>query len=198
VPRSRPKLRRTARTQPTIESPGRSDADQPPNQEHADARTSCASRLGRTFSGRIHCVRGPLLGKQFGLKGLCSGSLPGEMHPDVEGLTWLDRHEMVHCVMNPFAPLVSTEPPTVLAEGWAQANMGLAPIDLSVRAWSQAERGKTHSLRELTGPEWYASHHIAVYDQDGPLVHFLLETYGPDRFLELFSTCRQAAFAADC
>jgi hypothetical protein len=156
------------------------------------------ARLGRTFSGRIHWVRGPLLGKQFGLNGLCSGSLPGEMHPDAEGLTRLDRHEMAHCVMSAFAPLVSFEPPTVLIEGWAKANMGLAPIDLSVRAWSEAERGNTPSLRELTGPEWYASHHIAVYDQGGPLVQFLLETYGPDRFLELYSTCRQASFSADC
>ena len=156
------------------------------------------ARLGRTFSGRIHWVRGPLLGKQFGLNGLCSGSLPGEMHPDAEGLTWLDRHEMAHCVMSAFAPLVSFEPPTVLIEGWAQANMGLAPIDLSIRTWSQAERGNTPSLRELIGPEWYASHHVAVYDQGAPLVQFLLETYGPGRFLELYSTCRQASFAADC
>src|SRR5262249_44726049 len=119
------------------------------------------ARLGRTFSGRIHWVRGPLLGKQFGLNGLCSGSLPGEIHPDAEGLTWLDRHEVAHCVMSPFAPLVSTEPPTVLSEGWARANMGSAPIDLSIAAWSEAERGNTPSLRELTGPERYASHHIA-------------------------------------
>jgi hypothetical protein len=156
------------------------------------------ARLGRTFSGRIHWVRGPLWGKQFGLNGLCSGSLPGEMHPDAEGLTWLDRHEMAHCVMFAFAPLVSFEPPTVLIEGWAQANMGTAPIDLSVRAWSEAERGNAPLLRDLTGPEWYASHHRTVYDQGAPLVQFLLETFGPDRFLELYSTCRQASFSADC
>ncbi len=157
------------------------------------------ARLGRTFSGRIHWVRGPMLGKQFvALYGLCSGSLPGENHPDAEGLARLDRHEVAHCVMSAFAPLVSTEPPTALSEGWAQANMGSAPIDLSIRAWSEAERGNAPSLRDLTGPDWYASHHDAVYVQSGPLAHFLLETYGPGRFLELYSACRQASFSADC
>ena len=156
------------------------------------------ARLGRTFSGRIHWVRGPLLGKQWALNGVCLGSLPGENHPDAEGLTRIDRHEVAHCVMSAFAPLVSTDPPAVLCEGWAQANMGSAPIDLSVRAWSEAERGNARSLRELTGPDWYASRHRAVYDQGGPLVHFLLETYGPARFLELYSSCRAASFAADC
>ncbi len=156
------------------------------------------ARLGRTFSGRIHWVRGPLLGKQWALNGVCLGNLPGENHPDAEGLTWIDRHEVAHCVMFAFAPLVSTEPPAVLSEGWAQANMGSAPIDLSVRAWYQAEQSKAHSLRELTGPDWYASRRIAVYNQGAPLVNFLIETYGPGRFLELYSTCRQASFAADC
>ncbi len=157
------------------------------------------ARLGRTFSGRIHWVRGPLLGKQgVAVYGVCLGSRPGQVPPDAEGLTRLDRHEVAHCVTSPFAPLMSAEPPTVLSEGWAQANMGQDPIELSLRARSEAEEGYAPSLREFAGPEWYGSHHSAVYNQGGPLVNYLLKTHGPDRFLELYATCRQPTFAADC
>ncbi len=106
------------------------------------------ARLGRTFSGRIHwahrtALRGQAVRPQWPVR---SGSLPGEDHPDAEGLTWLDRHEVAHCVMSAFAPLVSFEPPTVLIEGWAQANMGLAPIDLRDCANLVPGRARQHSF----------------------------------------------------
>src|SRR5262249_7138119 len=37
-----------------------------------------------------------------------------------------------------------------------------------------------------------------VYGQGAPLVNTLLERFGPDRFLALYTTCRLATFDADC
>jgi hypothetical protein len=154
-------------------------------------------RLGLTTRGRIHWVRGPLLGMDGkAIYGICLGSRPGANPTDDEGLTGLDRHEVAHCVIGNHMD-VDTDPPAVLSEGWAEANSGLDPTALMSRLVSARENGRSFSLAELTGPDWYNRHEWPVYNRGGPLVNFLLKTYGPERFVRLYLTCRQATFADD-
>jgi hypothetical protein len=157
------------------------------------------ARLGRTTAGTVHWVRGTLLGLQGGhaVFGLCMGSRPGSDPVDAEGLSWIDRHEVAHCVLNSHCP-VGIDPPAVLTEGWAQANQGTDPAELAARAWERRQQGVDLTLRELTGPVWYNRHEWPVYAQGAALVNTILERFGPDRFLALYTTCRPASVDADC
>jgi hypothetical protein len=157
------------------------------------------ARLGRTTPGTIHWVRGPLLGVQGGhaVFGLCLGTLPASGPVDAEALSALDRHEVAHCVLNSHSS-PSMNPPALLTEGWAEANSGHDPYDLARRAWESQTRGDDYTLGQLTGPDWYNRHEWPVYRQGAMLVNILLERFGPDRFLELYTTCRPATFDADC
>src|SRR5262249_38671226 len=75
---------------------------------------------------------------------------------------------------------------------------GTDPAELAARAWDRRQQGVDLTLRELTGPVWYNRHEWPVYVQGAPLVNTLLERFGPERFLELYTTCRPATFDADC
>jgi hypothetical protein len=156
------------------------------------------SRLGRTGQRRVYWVRGPL----FGLGGkaidsLCLGSRTDEPSADPASLTTLDRHEVAHVVLSQFCPM-DIQPPALLVEGWAEANSGITPNALFLRAWSDWEMGQTHSLRELLGPDWYGRHETAAYSQGAVLVNYMLREFGPDRFISLYTTCRPATFDEDC
>ncbi|HEX8203935.1 MAG TPA: hypothetical protein VF590_25900 [Isosphaeraceae bacterium] len=156
------------------------------------------ARLGRRVPWRVHWVRGPLFGFQGrAIFGLCLGSRPGEQAVDDEGLSGLDRHEVAHCAINGFCSAAS-DPPAVLSEGWADACGGLDPTALALRARRHRDEGGALSLRELVGPDWYGRHQWPAYVQGAPLVHSILQRFGPDRFLALYATCRRATFAADC
>jgi hypothetical protein len=156
------------------------------------------SRLGRAIEGRVHWARGPLFGMQNkAIFGLCMGSRLGEVPPDDEGLAGVDRHEVAHCVFANFCP-VSSEPPALLMEGWAEANAGRDPAELDLLAWDQRLKGRESTFRELTGPRWYHRHEWPVYVQGASLVNFILKQYGPERFIRLYTTCRLATFAEDC
>jgi len=156
------------------------------------------ARLGRTMPGRVHWVRGPLLGmERRALFALCLGSKPGEHSAVADGLAMLDRHEVAHCVIGLMGP-TDRAPPALLLEGWAESNGGLGEAELEARAVDLRERGDSLSVRELTGPEWYGRHQWPVYCQGAPLVNLLLKTYGPDRFFKFYTTCRPATVADDC
>jgi hypothetical protein len=156
------------------------------------------SRLGRTGQRRVYWVRGPLWGLQGrAIDSLCFGSRADEPAADPASLTKLDRHEVAHVVLSQFCTL-DVQPPALLVEGWAEANSGIAPNALLLRAWSEWEMGRTYSLRELLGPEWYGRHEGAVYVQGALLVNYILRAFGPDRFVSLYTTCRQATFDEDC
>ncbi len=90
------------------------------------------------------------------------------------------------------------DPPAVLTEGWAEANQGTDLVDQAARAWDQQMQGNDLSLRELIAPEWYDRHEYPAYVQGAALVNFLLMTFGPERFLELYTTCTRSSFEADC
>jgi hypothetical protein len=125
------------------------------------------------------------------------GSQSGTAPLDAEGLAWMDRHEVAHCVLNNHAP-AGAEPPAVLTEGWAQANQGEDPVLSATRAWEEHRQGDDFTLNELTGPDWYDRHEWPVYYLGAPLVNLLLERFGPERFLALYTTCGQSTFDADC
>jgi hypothetical protein len=60
-------------------------------------------RLGREMHGRVHWVRGPLMGLQGkAILGVCMGSRAAEDCADGSDLSALDRHEIAHCVVNSF------------------------------------------------------------------------------------------------
>ncbi len=156
------------------------------------------ARLGRTMVGRVHWARGPLFGMESkALFGLCLGSRPGQGVSDAEGLTTLDRHEVAHCVASNFCP-VTAEPPALLSEGWAEANMGRDPGELDARLWDMREQGQSGTLAKLTGPDWYGRHEWAAYVHGAPLVNYLLREFGPERFLKWYITCRPGTVDADC
>jgi hypothetical protein len=156
------------------------------------------ARLGRPTAGTVHWARGPLLiMDSHAIIGLCMGSRPGEAPADAEGLAGVDRHEVAHCVLTSHCT-AWFDPPTVLTEGWAQANQGDDPIDQAFHLRESWARGSGLTLRQLTGPDWYDRHEWAAYTHGAALVDFLLRRFGPETFLELYATCRQATFESDC
>ena len=90
------------------------------------------------------------------------------------------------------------DPPALLTEGWARANQGIDPVMLAYTVREKLDDGSALSLRQLAGPDWYDRHEEPVYFPGAVLVNFLLRRFGPEKFLELYTTCRQATFEADC
>lgn len=160
---------------------------------------SLRTRLGRPSTPRrVHWVRGPLLGiGGRALYGMCLGSRPDEARGAAAGFTSLDRHEVAHCVLSSFVP-TTVAPPAVFSEGWAEANMGYSALDVAFMASEARESGRALSLRTLVSPAWYSRHRDPAYIQGAALVNYILDAYGPDRFLDLFITCRPATIEADC
>jgi hypothetical protein len=156
------------------------------------------SRLGRPTGWIVRWARGPILGEQGKAhRGLSIGSLLGEERPDAEGLVPTDRHEVAHAMIASLCP-PSSDPPAVLVEGWASANMGSDPVEQARRLQEDWERGNGFTLRQLTGAHWYHRHQNPVYDYGAALVDFLLRRFGSEKFLDLYTTCGQASFDADC
>ena len=156
------------------------------------------SRLNRAARWRVDWLRGPILGQTpHAVFDIAIGTSPGQMEVDDEGLSTVDRHEVAHCVITSLY-LAASDPPTLLVEGWAEANSGIDPFELAGRAWSSHRRGRSLTLRELSGPDWYWCSEGEVYVQGAPLVNYLLREFGPERFLKLYTTCQQATFAEDC
>ena len=159
---------------------------------------SLEARLGRPAGWVVRWARGPILG-DWGKthRGFSLGSPPGEGRPDAQGLHPTDRHEVAHGLIASYCRL-SSDPPAVLVEGWAEANMGSDPVEQATHVKEGLERGNLLSLRQLIGASWYHRHEAPVYVYGGPLVNFLLRRFGPEKLLELYTTCRQPTFEADC
>jgi hypothetical protein len=58
-------------------------------------------------------------------------------------------------------------------EGWAQANEEARAKDLAYHAWSDREKGRSLTLRQLVAPDWYWFSGPAAYIQGAPLVNDL-------------------------
>lgn len=147
--------------------------------------------LGRPSRIKVHWVRGMLLGMgPRGFQGMATGLAD-------EGPTEVDRHEVAHAFISQFVP-ADAEPPTVLSEGWAQSHQGDPTERMARRAWMAQSEGELPTLRELVGPKWYFLMRHDAYVYGAALVDYLLREHGAEEFLELYTTCRQETFAADC
>jgi hypothetical protein len=164
---------------------------------------------GRPLRGKIHWVRGQLLGQQrLALGNLVLGSSRSPVdwetadHPDRVSE---DRHELAHAVMHQLQP-PDTDAPTLLIEGWAESQAGMTA---SKRAeWAKQSRdlwrqrtgaGPSQSyLRELTGSAWYHRIDGPVYSVGGAFAEFLLRRYGAERLLALYFASRPGQFEAEC
>lgn len=157
-------------------------------------------QLGRSLRAKVHWVRGRVLGLGgFAFYGLAFGSQrspPNAASPEA----FLDRHELAHAVLNQFVT-PDSEPPTLLSEGWAEAQAGFGPEALARRALA-VRRGAfnqpSYGVRDLTGPEWHHQDSGPVYPVGGAFVDFLLRKYGAEKFAELYVRCRPDRFEADC
>ncbi|MHB1559600.1 MAG: hypothetical protein ACYC61_19300 [Isosphaeraceae bacterium] len=76
--------------------------------------------------------------------------------------------------------------------------MGHDPAEQADVLRDSWERGNGVILRQLTGAGWYHRHQVPVYIYGAPLVDFLLRRFGPEKFLELYTSCRVSTFDADC
>lgn len=157
--------------------------------------------LGRPARGKAHWIRGSLWGRSgYYFQGL-SMSDPSEsqaeLQPDdLDGLANVDRHELAHFAIEQLCDH-SHRPPYLLVEGWAESQSGYPAGELARRAMRDRECGAELSLAELTGDAWYCRDQGPVYTQGGPLVDYLLRTYGGPKFFELYTTCRPQTFAED-
>jgi hypothetical protein len=103
--------------------------------------------------------------------------------PSVRSTTGLDTHELVH------AYLAGTgNPPPILVEGVA--------VVLSCTADSYATPKPTQTWAELATVAFSASDTVTVYSTGAWLVGYLLDAYGPEPFLTLYSTLPRTADAA--
>jgi hypothetical protein len=155
-------------------------------------------RLGRQTTKTVRWVRGPLLGMRAkAIVGLCIGSRPGEELADAEGLVSLDRHEVAHCVLTSHCSSW-VDPPALLIEGWAHANQGDDAVMEADRLRENWARNTSPTLRQLTGPDWYDWHKRPAYTHGAALVNFLIDHFGPEKFLQLYTSCRRSTFESDC
>jgi hypothetical protein len=156
------------------------------------------SLLQTPIRTRLHWIRGPMIGlDRFYFQGCALVSPDGQEARGNDGLSEVDRHEAAHFALDQCCSS-DIRPPTLLFEGWAEAQAGYPPGFLAERAWMARLRGESFTLAELTSDEWYGRMLSPVYDHGGPLVDYLLRTYGPAAFLELFRNCRPGRFADDC
>ena len=174
----------------------------------ADARAQVAAmdrhvgaleaRLNRKIPGRIHWVRGPLFGiGRRAIIGMCMGTRPGDESPDAEGLCTTDRHEVAHCVLTGQCA-AGFSPPAVLTEGWAQANQGSDRLLQAFQVRGYFEEGRASPSASSPDPTGTTGTSGTAYLQGASLVNFLLDRFGPDRFVQLYTECGPSTFESDC
>jgi len=159
--------------------------------------------LGRKMRSKVRWVRGSLLGVEGrGGGGLALGS--SDIKPrETDELSQLDLHEAAHALVDTLehgdirVPL-DHEAPAILSEGWAELHSGYPDQALLQNAWNDRRRGLVLPLREFTSEDWYHRHWSPAYIQGGPLVEYVLHEFGPQKFFELYMTCRRETFAEDC
>jgi len=143
--------------------------------------------------GTARWVRGPLLGKH-GIA-LVSWAIC-DMGEPVGDLTPFDRHEMAHVAMARMGD-ADQSPPMLLAEGWAESQ-SKDRADLILGLAQRLDQDTYYTLQELISPEWYGRSAGPAYSHGGPLVVYLLEHYGPEKFFRFYHGVRPATFPADC
>jgi hypothetical protein len=154
--------------------------------------------LGQRCTERFHWIRGSMLGvvHGFAFQGLAFGSSV-DQQDDACQLASVDRHEAAHAVIQHLTG-PDADPPSFLAEGWAESQSGSDPGTLARRAFDLRTRGPVPTLADLVGPEYYYHPKREVYVLGGALVDFLLRHSGGEKFFELYSASNEKTFAEDC
>jgi hypothetical protein len=146
---------------------------------------------------KVYWVRGPV----YGLLGryVCGWSLASlaDAPVDADGLSYVDRHEIAHFVLDQLLPRPDYTP-MLLQEGWAEANSGPEHVEANRHyCWAMLHNRLFFSLRDLTSPAWYHNSDGPIYPQGGALVDYLLKRFGYGKFLALCRSCRQDTFPDD-
>ncbi len=153
-----------------------------------------AARLHTTPPARkANWVRGSLIGlhNHAALNWvICDGDL------DSAELKHLDRHEAAH-VFIALLGSVDQDPPMLLCEGWAESQ-SQDRDDMILTLADMPLNDDDYSLQALIRPEWYGRSDGPAYSHGGPLVIYLMEHYGPEKFLRLYHGVRRDTFEADC
>jgi hypothetical protein len=136
-------------------------------------------------------VRGPLLFMRG--RAIISWAICDDNNQDLVNLTSLDRHEVAHVLITALCS-VDQDPPMLLCEGWAETQSKNRE-DLILEL---ANATATFTLQELVGPKWYDRSEGPVYSHGAPLVVYLMEHYGPEKFLQLYGGVSSATFPDDC
>ena len=153
------------------------------------------TKVGHSLRSRIHWVRGSLIGQgNISFLGLALGSAESPDWAQRQG--HLDRHELAHAVITQQRP-VSADPPMLLHEGWAESQSGLSHTELADRALQARKSNPSLSVADLFGPEWYHHDFGAVYFYGGAFVDYLIERFGPDKFVAIYNRCQPHQFEED-
>lgn len=142
---------------------------------------------------KANWVRGPLIGlhNHAALNwAICDGDL------NSTELKHLDRHEAAHVFITLLGS-VDQDPPMLLCEGWAESQ-SRDRDEMILELADMPLNDEDYSLQELVKPDWYGRSYGPAYSHGGPLVIFLMEHYGPEKFLSLYHGVRRDTFLADC
>jgi hypothetical protein len=153
--------------------------------------------LGHRSDYKVYWVRGPVWGIEGrAVFGWALGSRSSTPADAADGLNSMDRHEVAHIVVEQFSPK-GDGGPKLLHEGWAELHAKPKPESRWEECWFSQQEGKLPSLRALTNPEWYYNSIEPMYTLGSVLVEYILKRFGPEKFIELGCTCRQATFPDD-
>lgn len=141
---------------------------------------------------RIAWVRGSIFG--MNRRAMHAWALCGRDEPTAE-LTGLDRHEAAHSLITLLAG-PDHDPPMLLVEGWAEYHSE-DRTDKLVYLHKRRREETAYPLRELVKPRWYGRSAGPAYWQGGPLVNYLIERFGAEKFFELYAGVRRPTFDAD-
>jgi hypothetical protein len=137
-------------------------------------------------------------GSIFGFHGCALGlwAMCGNQSKNPGELKGVDRHEVAHTFITGLSG-PDQYPPGLLVEGWAVTQSRDRNKQVRNLAEERKQR-RAQSLQEFVRPEGYRRGGVAVYSQGGPVVHYLIERYGGETFLRLYSGVRRDSFHRDC
>ena len=144
----------------------------------------------RRIHQRIHWVHGALLGQEgLAIYGLAITGAGSTDEGNLSALSDSDRHEVAHAVMNQWMP-PDIDPPTLLSEGWAEANA--RPEPLQAAYWYERNKAiddfpaRGSVLTTLTNLRYYHQDRGYVYPCGHALTLYLIDRYGPERYFKLY------------
>ncbi len=163
---------------------------------------------GHSIRVPIYWVRGKLLGQsRLSDYGLALGSenspVPAQIHGrTLEELEGTDRHEVAHAVIHQWQ-IPASDPPTFLEEGWAEGfgSMHGQIVSAAVSLVAMEREGQVPRrgtlLHSLLSADTYYHDEGAIYPCGAYIVLFLIEKFGFDKFMQLYTSIRFHSAASD-